>query len=599
MDKESSPLFRRQARNLWVTTQRCARLPADAAQAGRVIASLDEVIRAFQRVTLQQGAQLRLVTGIADGIDARAAEIAGKYRCAWHVVAPAWRGEVAPPGVQPDRVALIRKAPVEGTSETTAADEAKLGLADAAVVICDGPPLRNHSAERDSILVEALCRHMPMVWIEVSDTNAGAAWILRPQALDELAVTTLDKDAEQVRRVGSFFSRLEPDNVAAGVADLLAIHWSVDTTARIDALLRERGGDPGRQAVLAGMVYLSFLRLFGKWKVKFRSPVLAQRGPPALVRASQFPAATWEWFDRIDRAATYTAYGHRDQVVAVNLLSSLAVFVAVAGQVWLGAGIWLSALELVVLGSIAYVVYRNRHHSWTTHDRWLSFRQSAEALRLSALLHPLLATLPLLHRNVWKYNASDAPQPVLGKPFPWLVIQLLRDAGIPGDGRPHCIETQFQDLVDSLEALIGDQETYHQRSTSRYQQTHGRLHSAIVFLFWVVVLAVMLHLGLEVHDIALHGKVEFLGWFLFLTACLPALAAAMHGIASKAELQRLAKNSERMRQRLTMLRRSIEGVRRRGDPLGLRALAIETAGTMYREHDAWAELMSDQPIELV
>lgn len=612
-----SPPFQRRARNLWVTAQRGTVLPDDPVQAERVAAALDEVIRAFQKVALQQGARLRLLTGIVDGIYAKAAEIAGKYGCDWHVVAPDWPDEAAGRDEQPDRVALITQAPGEIAPDAVAAaaaaaDEARLGLADAVVVVCAGAPLSTYAAQRDGILVEALCRHAPMVWIEVSEEGAGAAWILRPQALDELAVTTLSKDPEQVRRVGTFFCRVALGDLVAEVAELLAIHWSVARTLKIDDMLRQPFGDPGKRATWHGMFYTTFLRLFGSWRVKFFSPVRAQRGPPALVGASQFPPDTWEWFDRIDRAATYAAYSHRDQVVVVNLFSSFAVFAAVAGQAWLDWGPFWGRVEMVLLILIAWVVYRNRHRSMTNHDRWLHFRQAAEALRLSALLHPLLASLSLLHRNVWKYDATETQQPVLDKPFHWLVIQLLRDAGIPGQqGRPHCIATQFHDLVESLDGLIGDQEKYHARSTSLYQQTHRRLHRAIVSAFWVVVVAVAFHLGAEWHLVparVLHrigsalrtyDELEHLRWPLLLTAFLPAFAAAMHGIASKAELQRLAKNSERMRQRLKVLRRSIEGVRRRGDPMALRALAVETAATMYAEHDAWAELMADQPLELV
>jgi hypothetical protein len=593
-------------------TQRCTRLPEDAVHAERVFAALDAIIRAFQQAALQHCAQLRLITGVADGFDAKSAEIARKYGCAWHVVAPAWPDEAADRAVQPDRVALIMKIPGEIAPEAmaAAADEAKLGLADAMVVFCDGAPLRNYSTERDGILMEALRRHMPIVWIEVSEEGGGAAWVLRPQALDELELTTLGKDAEQVLRVGSFFSQVEVGELAADVAELIAIYWSVDTTVAIDEMLRRSYGDPGQRATWHGMVYTAFLWQFGDWSVRTISPVQAQRGPPALVRASQLPADTWEWFDRIDRAATYAAYCHRDQVVVVNLGSSLAVFAAVAGQVWLGLPPFWAMLELALLVLIAGLVYRNHHTRMTNHDRWLHFRQSTEALRVSALLHPLLASLPLLHRGVWKYDATETQQPVLGKPFHWLVIQLLRDAGIPGQGCPHCIETQFHDLVNSLDALIGDQEAYHQRSSSRYQETHHRLHSTIVVAFWIVVVAVGFHLCVEfglVPDQILnridavlrtHDKLDHLVWPLLLTAFLPALVAAMHGIAAKAELQRLAKNSDRMRQRLQVLRRSIEGVRRRRDPMALRALAIETAVTMYAEHDAWAELMSDQPLEL-
>ena len=285
----------------------------------------------------------------------------------------------------------------------------------------------------------------------------------------------------------------------------------------------------------------------------------------------------------------------------VYLASSLAVLAAVAGQVWMGAGTALAGVEMGLLAVIAGVVYGNQRRSMTNHDRWLHFRQAAEALRLSALLHPLLASLPLLHRGVWKYDATETPQPVLAKKFHWFVIQLLREAGVPirlsGKAgvpiqrEPHCIETEFQDLAQSLDALIEDQQTYHERSTQRYENTHHRLRWAIAILFVIVCGAVFVHL--------VSGPVGHLSWLLLLTAFLPALGAALHGISSKAELQRLAKNSERMRARLKLLRRSIEGVRSSRNVLALRALALETAATMYAEHDAWADLMSDQPLELV
>jgi len=606
MDKQSAPPFMRQARNLWVMAQRDARPPGDGVRAERFVDALDQVIRAFRHVSLLQGAQLRLLTGIGDDIDTRSAELAKKYDCPWHVVAPCRPGG----GMQPERAASIMEesaeSPDSAAAAAAAADEAKLGYADAAVVVCDGAPLSDYTAQRDRILLEALCRHLPIVWIDTRGDGAGAIWILPPQALDELAVSALGKDPEQVRRVAGCFSRVNPAGLVTELAELLAIYWNADATMGIDALLRRRDGDPGLQRTSRGMYYTVFLSAFGNWKVKFFSPVEAQRGPPELVEASQFPANTWAWYDRIERTATYAAYCHRDQVVVVNLAASFAVFAAVAGEV---SGFWTfwPKVELLLLALIGYLVYGNRHRPVTHHDRWLHFRQSAEALRLSAILHPLLANLPLLHRSVWKYDGL-ATQPVLDKPFHWLVIQLLRDAGIPGGSRPHCIETRFHDLLASLDALIRDQETYHERSRCRYEQTHHRLRATIVVMFWAVFLWVGFHLAAgNCHappDIlrpvcSLTHTLHDQRWPLFLTAFLPALAAAMHGIASKAELQRLAKNSGRMHRQLAMLRRPFESVRRRRDPVALRALAIQAAETMYAEHDAWAELMADQPLELV
>jgi len=258
---------------------------------------------------------------------------------------------------------------------------------------------------------------------------------------------------------------------------------------------------------------------------------------------------------------------------------------------------------------ISGIIWRNHHSPITAHAAWLHFRQAAEAIRMSAILHPLLARLDALYVGIWR-PAKEGELPTVAKPYHWLVIQLLRDAGLPLGG-PHSIEAKRNEILTALKSIISDQINYHQKNYHRIHTIHHRMHTLTQSVFFLVIITILIHIfALSIHALE-HSHVHLPNftiqiaewihhqhWWLLITAFFPALAAGLHGIMSKLGLQQVAKSSQNMHEKLVTLNTVVDSIQNQGSLMTLRSLAIETATTMYAEHDAWVELMQDQHLEI-
>jgi hypothetical protein len=102
-------------------------------------------------------------------------------------------------------------------------------------------------------------------------------------------------------------------------------------------------------------------------------------------------------------------------------------------------------------------------------------------------------------------------------------------------------------------ALLTSQILYHRKTAGRYASIEGKLHMTTIVLFALAVYGCLAH--------AFHW-IPFVGWFapwsLIFTAALPALAAALHGIATHAEFPRLERRYVAMAQYLQLLARQME-----------------------------------------
>ncbi|MBF0565824.1 MAG: hypothetical protein HQK89_11320 [Nitrospirae bacterium] len=619
---ESRKPFTRLARNLLVTGHRDNRLPDDQALRDRIFAAVESVVQTFSEISNEfiekPGGEikpLRVLTGFSDGTDCMAAGIARKLELPLHLIAahPHPQRDTQTARVYAERVALVTEA-TDNIEQprldalVAATDEAKLSLADAIIVVWDGEAPRGHAGGAVRLLIEALRRYTPIVWVDARTESAGKIRVLDPKRLDATTLVMLGDDAKHVARLRNYFSDIESD-LSSHLERMLRILWNMKSIDPLNAALQRPNIEPGECPTWRGMFHGIFLSLFRAWKRKKYEPVPVWRGPNEFKNSSHLPEETWQWFDRVDRAATHAANKHRDNIVFIHLLSSFAVFGAVAAHIIWGG--FFELLELGILAWILFMVLRNQG-PYLTHDTWLNFRQAAEALRMSAALHPVLASLPMLHRNVWASSAGKGP--AIAKPYHWFVIQLLREAGPPTrtDEGIYSIETEFPGLSAGLRALIDDQIGYHDGAYSRYHNTYHRLHLLTVWVFILVLLTVVIELiahfllvfdpdGQRLYECifkiatCIHDHSNL---FLLSTAFLPAFAAALHGITTKAELQRLGTNSKRMKDRLETLKEAVESLDASDGPMALRAVAIETAVTMYAEHDSWAELMADHDIDI-
>ncbi|WP_143484238.1 hypothetical protein [Acidithiobacillus marinus] len=594
-NEEYTHLGQRRFLNVLVTGHRMNRMgEARDGVAKKVQAALRGVLDVLSQKTLQQGRQFRLFSGSADGTDAMAwawwrdkaqsQDEHGAYYCV-SPTPPDWLQELqklqklSREGVRSGILAVDSIAPAEGVHGPWHAisDDYKLLMADLLVAVWDGQPPRGCEGGTVRLIHEALRRRTPVLWIRGDAAHVGD---LMSERQDPMDTVLLDISPEQIPE----HFQLCTLEAVVGLVQRLCQPAEKVSGPMVEA-------DPGQRKTWAGFWHTLFFRLLSPlWRIKpILSPVRAWRGPDALVQGSRLGKAFWQSFDGLDRVATHYANLHRDAVVWSHLLSSLAVFGAVAGAIaFLAApdSIWASFELLTLLGVGAIVWFgqpKKRHAAWR--DRWMLGRQAAEAMRVSALLYPQMASLPALYRLSEHGKDID-----LQGQARMLAIQRLRDAEPPQgeQGQPYFLKTQFSPLKKALKGLLDDQMSYHRKTAQRYESTHRRLKWLTNAVFFLALGTVIVHLA----GVLDHVRwIEEQDWLLFLTAYFPALAAALESIAIEFELGRLAHNSETMQKKLQVHRDLLDSCRSEADFLTLRRLAIRTAETLYAEHDGWVGLM--------
>jgi hypothetical protein len=597
----ASTEWRRTTRNLLVVGDYAAAAGPEARQ--RVAGVVEMLVTDFQRIAGEQGAGLCIVTGLDSQAETDTAMLANRLRLELHVVAPHVPQAVASGEVDAQRVAVLAANPqrqaVSGARQA-AVEEAMLGFADALVVVWDRSLPSASEARPTNLLTEALRRHLPIVWVDSRPERAGIVRILDTRLLDDITLATLGTSGQQLGRVADQFVEMAND-FHVGLAGLLSFYWDMTTIRELVDKLKGRHGDPGSTTVFTGCMHRLFFSAFGAWKARLPGALAADRGPPRFVAASALPSHTWEWFDQLDRAATRAAHRHRDGIVGLNVCASLAVLVGVLGFVFQDWSRPFGAFEAVLLVG-AFWIFSSRGIRSRGHDAWLLFRQAAEAFRMNALLHPMLASLPALFRAVWTFDPQGPRKIKIDKPYHWLVIQLFRDAGVPGRFAGHCVQAHHVELLGALAALIKDQGEFHRSVYERYETTDTRIEFLLKFFLGLALLAAAVHaLGVEQGQAAMRSLTseDHQRWPLILTAFLPAAAAALHGIRAKIEFHRLARTSRRLAERLQALNGTLALLQYDNDPMALRAVAIDAATIMFTEHASWAELAADQYLEAV
>ncbi|MDA8118650.1 MAG: hypothetical protein M0Z85_01055, partial [Gammaproteobacteria bacterium] len=518
-----------------------------------------------------------------------------------------------------------------------AADDYKLLKADCLVAVWDGGPARGEAGGSVRLIAEALRRQIPIVWIAPLSPSASSVR-LSQIAMGPAAALVDPLRPETMRRL------FEPPLALADLAQALTARRAQEKQA-VDAdplmrLLTQFELDPGDSRPLTGFWHSQFFALVvmgGPYRRKRagqrrRNPWARRRGGAT---AAQDPAAGKTRdnelsFAQMDRAASYTASLYRDRVVLTHLLSSFAVLGAVAGAInWLQLGDFFWGMwELGALVTVGLILRRDRRTGVPSRDAWLLSRQTAELLRLSGLLYPYLASLAPLHRRPFLAGAPDneagldaedqeaaalepsrttgsVPRLFLRSAARWWVGQRLREAKPPSaaSGPDYCLSDAVASLHDALKTFLAEQKAYHTSAAQKYELTHHRLHRATQSVYFVALAVVLLHLlrfvilgmgpattGLVLTDFA-HWVADQ-DWLLLLTAFFPALAAALHGIMSTLEFQRLAQNSTRTAHQLGGILDDLD--RADLDPIALRARAVWAIETLFHEHDRWAELMSVQ-----
>jgi hypothetical protein len=232
---------------------------------------------------------------------------------------------------------------------------------------------------------------------------------------------------------------------------------------------------------------------------------------------------------------------------------------------------------------ILLLILRGRYRHW--HERWIDYRTLAERLRLSRCL--------LLFGGGGQQVSLAEHLASYGNPaatwMHWQYRAVERAAGLPNakfsEDYLHGCRTYW------IERLIAGQIGYHESNRKKYQRMESCLNGAVAVLLVAAV-------GVCVWELTHGGSHE---WPLLLSAFLPALGAAIAGVRSQAEAQRLARRSIAMNRSLERMKSILAEAPARsgeGNSQAIRIVVDRVAELMAREMLDWRVILADRPLEV-
>jgi hypothetical protein len=446
---------------------------------------------------------------------------------------------------------------------------------DLLIVIWDGAPAAGRGGTAQMV-GEALEQAVPIVWLHASEAA-------EPQILQ--ADENGDRSLRPLDNLPSLFAARRPETPKQ---DKKAFDLSHAYFAEKHP--RFNGGRP----------FTFFRDLVAKGKLKIGSLFIADFETTArddwqktMPRKPELPRATegylldklcphYAWADGL---STYYGGLLRSGSLATNLLSALAVFVALLGP--LSDSLHIpkmnrkpSVVEFVLIAAILSITYWGRHRRW--HERWLNYRQLGERLRQYCFLAPLGCSLPT-PRHV-AHSGSDPSQAWVDGMF----HSIARDIGIA----PGRVE---QPYLASIGELIGNilqgQIVYHEGNHEKMEKLNHHLHQAGTWLFGITLLACIYHVWV--------GREA--AWLLVLATAPPAFGAAFYGIANQGEFARSADRSLAMRREFASLRENdLKKALSSGNEsfANLRIVAEKIAEIMISETNDWSVVFRYRSLNL-
>ena len=346
------------------------------------------------------------------------------------------------------------------------------------------------------------------------------------------------------------------------------------------------------------LVFRGLFSLLGKHEVKgvignsYQHDALVQW---RIIRDSKLPdfrftETTGKHFMHADSLATFYADQYRGTFVASFLLGSMAVLCAVLG-VLLKNGEAEAAifpgLELFIILSIAILIKAGKYNA--LHQRWLDFRLLAERLRQHIFLTPVGGisnwSLPVYHSN------DDQSLQWID----WLLTRIIRSEGIPAVK----FDADYrQAYLDFLIKMIKDQSNYHYNNAKRNGNIAHLLHIVNKTLLVLIVVACGFHLADHFNFILLCGKkIEDIPFYsTIISATFPALGAAVAGILSQGEFERISNRSKGMTAHLDKVIETLNNSQE-ASVFELTEQAQQAIDIMSQELFDWRVIFRAKPLE--
>jgi hypothetical protein len=510
-----------------------------------------------------------------------------------------------------------------------------MSQSDLLVVVWDGEPAKGGGGTIET-LREAVRYNVPVLWI---DALAPHSWqLLRSEAdLDCL-------DSETRCRPSQPFAVDAPETRAALADSIRTI-----VVAELGLLPENGKGDTAKDQATQFHVRRFFddrkprYNFFFVWKL-FRDLVGSSRIRRPTIKVPDFesevahewpvrsdpvgkgagatppPSDVEDWVNRrlrphfawADRRGDIYADSYRSAFVLIYLLSSFAVFLALLPIALHSTSdkpgrLWIVTIELLFVVAIFATFLFSRRHQW--HERWMEHRLIAELIRQIRFLIPLGGGRPFPYVPVHLSGYGGITRSWMF----WHVRAIARATGVP---QARITPAYIADCLSYLEKVVEEPSTgqisFHRNSERRSKRISHLLHATSSALFLATIFVILFHLGVGVLEFSFKTWVAIRefghkvdGWLVLLAATLPALGAALAGIANQGEFARLARRSSAMADAFEEFASEIEGLKsttsahRKVKLAELIPVASKIAEVMVDEVTDWRAVIIEQPVRTV
>jgi hypothetical protein len=296
--------------------------------------------------------------------------------------------------------------------------------------------------------------------------------------------------------------------------------------------------------------------------------------------------------------AEYYANRYRTAFAMNYLMGALAVFCAflhyALGPLKREAATYVFiGLELGFLAAI-FIIYRiGRNRRW--HEKWIDYRLLAEYLRQLFFLIPL-GPGELSSPHLPKYLSAGDPK---GTWMYWHYLALRREIGIVGGDLTPAYLDSVRSFLDSNAGIRG-QIDYHKNNADRLEKLDSRFRYVGLSLFVSAFVAAFIALVIlwnksQQRDVPILTEI-IVG--LVATAA-PAFGAALAGIRTQAEFERVKKRSHAMLQTLQHISKEL-APRAKGHEIisyaALNLIVAEAGQLMVDELLDWRIVFKDRPL---
>jgi len=446
-----------------------------------------------------------------------------------------------------------------------------LRQSDLLIAIWDGAGPKGRGGT-GQIVREALLRKVPAVWInafpphkitllsQISDDGRASAW----SGLDDTVAAGEPKPKDErrmTRWLRKILRRKDPDKTPPSGAfdgrlkEILALPSTKELRA-LAAFRNER-----QRRIPMAIWYRLFCTLFvwTNWRVfrlieTFEGPARNSRDAwkslpePNRSVGQQIDhrfGASFRWADGL---AEIYADRYRSSFILTYGLGALAVFAAFLGShspqlpQWLGLlreeHIWFK-VEFTLILSILLLVIWNKWGHW--HERWIDYRLLAEGLRQMMALAPFAYVTPAFEVPAHLGEENHGPTW-----FNWYFRALVRQAGLVEatiGGKYLAVCRCF------LMKEVRGQVNYHRTNEHKLEALHHRLHGLSICLFFLTLVACVLHIAgnSSIEHLLGENTEDLLTLFAIV---LPAFGAAIQGIVHQGEFGRIGRRSRSIKNRL-------------------------------------------------